>query len=186
MKTKANKPNEGKIQAAASDHIAQLKTSSTLQFKDNRPEATFHNKMQEIASKSKPIKQFQVNRSHLRNSTQMKAIHNVNSNVVQFNPFSRITLGKSLMSGIFSSSNPFARSVFKTMNAAMWLEGQPITQDHYRVLDQSLLHNNDGLLDTLIAENPHVMKSTGRTPIYLMGKYMVHKPLEWYINKRED
>ena len=100
----------------------------------------------------------------------------------------RPTLGKELMSNMFGS-NWFATGVFKTMNFAMYMEGQKLTQEHHNVLHQSLIENKSGVLTTLINENPHVMKSQGYTPIYLLGKYLVHKPLEYYLqygNSKKD
>ena len=100
----------------------------------------------------------------------------------------RPALGKELMSNMFGS-NWFATGVFKTMNFAMYMEGQKLTQEHHNVLHQSLIENKSGVLTTLINENPHVMKSQGSTPIYLLGKYLVHKPLEYYLeykNSKKD
>jgi|GEM_PF-5478923 hypothetical protein len=71
--------------------------------------------------------------------------------------------------------------MFKTMNAAMWVEGQPLTFEHQKVLERSLLDESNGILKTLIAENPHVMASSGYTPIYLAGKWLIHKPLEYFL-----
>jgi hypothetical protein len=92
----------------------------------------------------------------------------------------RPTLGKALMSNLWGS-NWFATGVFKMMNFAMFVERQPLAPEHNEVLHQSLVTNKNGILKTLMLENPFVMKSTGSTPIYLMGKYMVHKPLEFYL-----
>jgi hypothetical protein len=97
----------------------------------------------------------------------------------------RPALGQGLMQNLFSP-NWFAKGVFKTMNFAMYMEGQPLTEEHNQVLHESLITNKKGVLDTLIAENPHVMKSQGNTPIYLLGKTMVHRPLEFYLKHRKD
>ena len=100
----------------------------------------------------------------------------------------RPALGKELMGNVFGA-NWFATGVFKAMNFAMYAEGQPLPKEHADVLHDSLVVNKKGVLDTLIAENPHVMQSTGNTPIYLLGKYMVHTPLEKYLeitNKKLD
>ena len=100
----------------------------------------------------------------------------------------RPALGKELMRNMFGS-NCFATGVFKTMNFAMYMEGQELTKEHHDVLHQSLIENKSGVLTTLINENPHVMKSQGSTPIYLLGKYLVHKPLEYYLeykNSKQD
>ncbi|MFM6122295.1 MAG: DUF4157 domain-containing protein, partial [Sphaerospermopsis kisseleviana] len=95
----------------------------------------------------------------------------------------RPALGKELMRNMFGS-NWFATGVFKAMNFAMCIEGQKLTKEHHDVLHQSLIENKNGVLTTLIKENPHVMKSQGQTPIYLLGKYLVHKPLEYYLNNQ--
>ncbi|MDZ8188798.1 MAG: DUF4157 domain-containing protein [Nostoc sp. ChiSLP02] len=96
----------------------------------------------------------------------------------------RPALGKELMRTMYGP-NWFAKGVFKAMNFAMYVEGQELTKEHNNVLEDSLIKNKKGVLDTLIAENPHVMKSTGKTPIYLLGKYAVHKPLEYYLKNQE-
>ncbi|WP_222620708.1 DUF4157 domain-containing protein [Sphaerospermopsis sp. LEGE 00249] len=95
----------------------------------------------------------------------------------------RPALGKELMRNMFGS-NWFATGVFKAMNFAMYIEGQKLTKEHHDVLHQSLIENKNGVLTTLIKENPHVIKSQGQTPIYLLGKYLVHKPLEYYLNNQ--
>ena len=124
---------------------------------------------------------FVDNRSYI--VFQQKQLISAVGNVVQRNP--RVTLGKQLMNNIFSSQNPFARVVFKGMNSAMWLEGQPLQQAHYKVIEQSLLYSNNGILETLIAENKYVMGTEGYTPIYLMGKNLVHRPLQWYLENKK-
>jgi hypothetical protein len=101
-------------------------------------------------------------------------------------PAARAALGRTLATRIFSSSNPVARTVFKTMNAAMWVEGQPLTPAHQKVIEQSLLQEKNGILKTLVAENPHVMASKGYTPIYLAGKWLVHKPLQYFLGLPVD
>lgn len=156
------------------DSVISRKKETPPNFHDNRQEMVNQLRIKNLAANGKVEEQV---------SQLFKKEVESNSSVIQRNP--RVSLGKRLMSHIFTSSNPFATSVFKTMNAAMWVEGQPLTEDHHKVLEDSLIHNQFGLLDTLKAENPHVMASKGKTPIYLMGKYMVHKPLEWYLNNYE-
>ena len=107
--------------------------------------------------------------------------------VLNTKPFSasRPELGKKLWANV--TVNNFASlGVFKLMNLAMYAEGQPLTVEHNEALETALLKDGKGILDTLIAENPYVMKSTGYTPIYLMGKVLVHMPLEFYLSCLED
>lgn len=68
---------------------------------------------------------------------------------------------------------------FGLMNRQMEREGQPLAQEHYNVLVDSLLTQRRGLVRTLWAENPEVMKTTGNTCVYNAGKTIVHTPLSW-------
>lgn len=97
----------------------------------------------------------------------------------------RPALGKALWSNLYGS-NWYAKGIFKAMNLAMYVEGQSLTTEHNKVLQDCLIKNEKGVLDTLIAENPLVMKSTGKTPIYLLGKYAVHWPLEQYLKNKKE
>lgn len=97
----------------------------------------------------------------------------------------RPSLGRKLWENLYGS-NWFARGIFKTMNLAMYIEGKPLSKEHNEVLENELLNKESGLIDTLIAENPHVLRTRGYTPVYLMGKYLVHKPLEYYIRRRNE
>jgi hypothetical protein len=103
--------------------------------------------------------------------------------VLNTKPFSasRPELGQNLWANL-SMNNIASLGVFKVMNFAMYVEGQPLSVEHNEALEQALIKDNKGILDTLIAENPYVMKSTGYTPIYLLGKYLVHLPLEYYLD----
>jgi hypothetical protein len=82
--------------------------------------------------------------------------------------------------------NLHALTVFGVMNRFMTLEKQPITPEHYDILRKNLIAENQGVLKTLWAENPEVMKSTGNGPVYLAGKYIVHTPIAQIEQARSE
>ena len=82
--------------------------------------------------------------------------------------------------------NLHALTVFGVMNRFMALEKQPITPEHYDILRKNLIAENQGVLKTLWAENPEVMKSTGNGPVYLAGKYIVHTPIAQIEQARSE
>jgi hypothetical protein len=173
MNQYAFKNKEIKNQAAANSTVeSKGENKLTFQFVDNRQEAIQMRKIQELANNSQHVRQLKAFQEMSNNKPQ----------VVQRMVPQRAILGKKLIEGIFSSKNPLARAVFKGMNHAMYREGQPLAEAHQKVLEESLLHKQNGILDTLIAENPHVMNTQGSTPIYLLGKNLVHRPLEWYLS----
>jgi hypothetical protein len=92
----------------------------------------------------------------------------------------RPALGQDLMANLIGEGW-WAKTVFKTMNFAMYAEGQQLPPKHEAVLRQSLLVENNGVMETLRRENPLVMQSDGRTPVYMLGKYLVHAPLQQYL-----
>jgi len=192
MNTYAEKIQKSKGQSISdSNSQTQSNATSTFQLVNNRPEAIAQRKLQEIANNSQRVSQLKtfqdMSNDSLRakKATQPQTVIQKNGDDPVNKPPSegslRPTLGKKLWQN-FGGSNWFAKGIFKTMNLAMYAENQPLTPEHSAILEDSLIKNKKGVLDTLVAENPYVMKSSGYTPIYLLGKYLVHRPIEKVLN----
>ncbi|MBD2212731.1 hypothetical protein H6G27_23055 [Nostoc linckia FACHB-104] len=94
-------------------------------------------------------------------------------------------LGQDLFENIQTGGNRLASTVFKAMNFGMHMEGQPLNPEHEKVLRQKLIEEKAGVFDTLSAENPHVMNTNGSTPLYWLGKNIVHRPLQKWLNYKK-
>jgi RHS repeat-associated protein len=71
--------------------------------------------------------------------------------------------------GALNKPNWITSNVISVMNEEMARNNVPMSEGHYQAAKDSI-NRGDNLLDFLKAENPHVLKSTGRGDIYYIGK----------------
>lgn len=69
----------------------------------------------------------------------------------------------------YQKSHPATFHIVRGMNNRMAANNVPMTKEHYDAATSSIL-KGDTVCSFMIAENPHVMKSTGSGVLYNMGK----------------